>query len=733
MDTRSDFRAPTRRIADETLARLQLGRRRLPVVLQCEVAECGLACLAMIAGYHGHSIDVQTLRAKVAPSGRGATLSELIDVANGLHLTARALKVEMADLTNLRTPCVLHWDMSHFVVLRSVRRGQIIVHDPAYGVRSLSFGDVSRHFTGVALECVPAPKFEPKHEVALLRLRDLWRGATGLLPALLHLLALSALLQLLGLGAPFYTQVVVDQVLTKLDLPLLNVLAAGFLGLLVMHVVTQSLRDYSVIHLSALTNLQLSANLMSHLIRLPQSYFSRRHLGDILSRFSALEPIRSLLTTGLLSALLDGGLALTTLGLLVLYSPSLAAVVAGTSAAYAIVRILSFAPMRQLAEEEIVAGASEQTHLIETVRAIQAVKLFTLESEREADWQNLRAKTMNAGIRSAKWGLGLNAANGMLFGVQRIGIVYLAARMVMNQSFTVGMLYAFLAYQSQFTSRMIALIDAGIQFWMARLHLARLADIALTPEESRLREASLHRPEPGGTSLPAIEFRGVSFRYGRKEGWILREVSFCAGSGELTVITGVSGAGKSTLLRLLLGLLEPTSGEILLDGVPLRHLDKHEFRRSAACVMQDDHIFSGTILENITCFDPVPDVSWAEACARSVCLSAELAAMPLGYQTRVTDLGSIMSGGQRQRLLLARALYRRPRVLVIDEGTAHLDPGVESQIVSELARHGSTRIVVTHRSSTLECHGQHLHLERGGYLAGGDGRHQKAATDLSCA
>lgn len=714
MDSGSALHSAPRRVVDEALSRLQLGRRRLPVIQQTEAGECGLACLAMIAGHYGHRIDLQTLRARHPVSSRGANLAELAATASALHLSSRALKLELSELSKLRTPCILHWDLAHFVVLRGVEGSRAIVHDPACGIRTYTHDEISRHFTGIALECVPTPEFTARKEETPLRMQDLWKATSGLYPALLQLLILTGLLQLFSLAAPFFTQTVVDRVLVSGNVQLLGVLAVGFGGLLLVQLLTKSLRDYSVLHLSSVVSLQLSSNMLGHLIRLPQPWFLRRHLGDVLSRFGSLEPVRALLTTGVIGALLDGGMALTMLALLLLYSPTLTLWVLVTALAYAVLRALAFAPLRQLEEEAIVAGARENSHLMETLRGIQAIKLMGLEADREGHWQNLHANSMNAGIRASKWGLAFSLANGLLFGIQNIAIVYLAAHMVIDQRFTVGMLYAFLAYQGQFTSRIGALIDSILGFRMLRVHMVRLADVALAPEEPNLRGAVL-RPSCvlDSDRSPSIELRRVSFRYGDREPWILRHVSLRSDPGSLTVLVGASGSGKSTLLRLLLGLLEPIEGQILIDGQPLAQLDRAAHRRRSAAVMQDDHLLSGTLLENITGFDPAPDMARVELSTRDACLHDEIQAMPLGYLSRICDLGIQLSGGQRQRLLLARSLYRDPRLLIVDEGTAHLDPALETRISSTIGSSSATRIVVTHRPGILEQADQLLRIHDG--------------------
>jgi ATP-binding cassette subfamily B protein RaxB len=669
------------------------GRGRLPLVRQTEAAECGLACLAMVASYHGHRVDLNTLRRRYPVSLNGVTLRALIQVASQLHLLGRPLRLEPGHLRQLRLPAILHWDMNHFVVLKSVGRSGITIHDPGSGEKSLSHAEASKHLTGVVLELSPTEGFLRKDERTRLPLSVFWTHLTGSSHALIQIFVLSVVLQLLVLASPFYMQITIDEVIARGDVDLLLVLALGFGLLTVIRAATTAIRGLVLLVVQNVVQFQLGARLFRHLIRLPISFFEKRHIGDILSRFTSIQPIRTLLAEGMIAAVLDGIMALLTLAMIFIYSVQLAMIVVGSVLLYAVLRLALYRVLWLRTEVTIQAAAQENSTFIETVRAIQSLKLFNRESEREGQWLNRYADVANANVRLGRVKIAFSTMNDLIFGLEMIITVYLAARLALANALTVGMIFAFISYRQHFIEKAVQLVEKALEFRILGLHLERLSDIALSPlETGHDRPLAYARPIEG-----RIELRHVFFRYSETDPFVLEDINLDIDPGEFVAIMGPSGGGKTTLMKIMLGLLEPTSGEVLIDGVPLATLGARPYREQVAAVMQEDQLLSGSIADNICFFDPEFDEERMIRSARLAGIHDEILMMPMTYNSLVGDMGSSLSGGQKQRVLLARALYREPRILFLDEGTAHLDLDNERYINESLQRLGMTRISVAHR------------------------------------
>jgi ATP-binding cassette subfamily B protein RaxB len=684
-------------------------RRRLPVQLQAEAAECGLACLAMIACWHGHETDIAGLRRRFATSAKGTTLRQLIAIAGRLHFTCRPLRLELDELGALRLPCILHWDLNHFVVLTRATGREIHIADPARGERCLSPAEAGRHFTGVALELHPSASFVPRRRQPTLSLAALFAGQRGLRSSLVHVLVLALALESVVLASPFFMQWVVDGAIVSGDRDLLLLLALGFGLLLLIQAAIAGARSLVILHASTHLSLQWNASLFAHLLRLPVAWFERRHVGDVVSRFGSLATLQRTLTTGFIESFLDGLMAAATLALMLLYSATLALVAVAAALLYALVHWGAYRPLRSATEEHVVLAARAESMFIESVRAAASIKLFNHEDARQARWMNATVDATNRATAAERLTIAVRAAQSLLAGGEHLLIVCLGALAVIDGHFSVGMLLAFVAYRTAFSNRVGALVDRWIQFRMLDLHRARLADIALEPRE----DAADGLASPGDGGDPTIEAVGVSFRYGDDEPWVLRDVHLRIPAGECVAITGASGCGKTTLLKILMGLLPPTAGEVRIAGVPVARMGVQEYRRRVAAVLQDDQLLAGSIEANIAFFDPGPDRSRVEACARLAAIHDEIAAMPMGYESLVGDMGASLSGGQKQRVLLARALYKQPAVLFLDEATSHLDIRKESLINASVRRLPLTRVIVAHRPQTIASADRVLVLEAG--------------------
>ena len=670
---------------------------KLSITLQTEAAECGLACLSMVANYYGHKIDLNTLRQRYPISLKGLGLDGLMKIADRLHFAARALRLEIDELKNLQCPVLLHWDLNHFVVLKKVNKRSISILDPARGERVLSLEEVSKHFTGVGLELVPTKEFKQKDEEHKARLSDFFQRISGLKRILVQVLMLSLLMQVFTIVAPFFMQLVIDEVVVSQDVELLTILAFGFFLLMVIRVGVTALRSLVVINMGAQLNIQLANNLFRHLIRLPLSYFEKRHIGDILSRFGSMGNIKEMLTKEIIVAVVDGFMLIGTLAMMFIYSPTLALIVITSVTIYGIFRFSVYLPFRRLTEESIVAGAKENSNFMETVRAAQSIKLFGNEAQRQSIWQNLYADMLNVGIRIGRLEVGYAVVNGILFGVENVLVVYWAAQLVISNQLSVGMIFAFMAYKRQFTGKASSLIGQAIKLKMIGLHLARLGDIVMTEIEQDPYSDLSSRPLNGDLKL-----ENVSFRYSETDPYIFSHANLDVKAGESICFVGPSGCGKSTLMKVMLGLMDATEGKVLVDGVDLHVFGVSGYRHQIASVMQNDQLLSGSISDNISFFDPNFDQELIEECAQAAVIHDEVMRMPMGYNSLIGDMGTTLSGGQKQRILLARALYKKPKILFLDESTAHLDIYLEQEINRNVAQMNLTRIVIAHRPETID-------------------------------
>ncbi|MBQ5940034.1 peptidase domain-containing ABC transporter [Massilia sp. AB1] len=675
--------------------------------LQTQAAECGLVCLAMIATAHGQHWDLNDLRRRFPLSLKGATLESIIAYSAELGLAARPLRLDLDELRELVLPCILHWDLNHFVVLEKVSRADITILDPAVGRRRVAMADVSRHFTGVALELTPTVEFEEQPPKPRLSLSRLTGQVSGVWRSLAQIFALALVLELFAITGPILNQLVLDNVLTSGDLDLLDVLIAGFALLLLVQTFIALVRSWMVMVLGQTVGLQWVGNVFAHMVKLPADYFEKRHLGDITSRFSAVGAIQRTLTTSVVEAMLDGLMAITSLVMMFVYAPVLAVPVLISCAAYALMRRLSYQPYRNAAAERMVLSAKENTHFIETIRSIVPLKLYGREDERRARWQNLIVEVQNRDIKTARMNIWYACANTLIFGIENLVIFWLGARMVIHGQtgvaggISVGMLFAFLSYKGQFTGRVAGLINYTVQLRMLSLHTERLGDIVLTERERDTEDGNIPYNDLEHLE-PSIELRNVSFRYATGEPWVLKDVNLTIRSGESVAITGPSGAGKTTLLKIALGLQQPTEGEVRYGGIPIRQLGLANVRKKIGTVMQDDALLSGSLTDNVTFFDTLPDRERVEQCARLANLHEEIVRMPMGFHTLVGDLGTGLSGGQKQRLLLARALYKQPKILALDEATSHLDVDNEKLITEALKRMDVTRMIIAHRPETIK-------------------------------
>lgn len=696
-----------RSIIWELPTRLGIGKRT-PVLRQTEQTECGIACLAMILAHHNHHVCLRDIRERSNLSSRGATLNDLIDVANGYGLRCRPLRLELDELRSLQVPCVLHWRLDHFVVLISASGKTAVIHDPAEGRRTVRWEELSRSFTGVAMEAVPTDKFVTLTKQSDTRLASISRMLRSYAPSLWSILGFSLALEVLALLMPQLVQVVIDQVLSNGDLDLLTLVGTSFVLLAFVQSSVSACRSWSIAWLTAHGSMRWTGSIFHRLLRLQQSYFERRHVGDVVSRIDAVRAIQQTLTSQLVGAVMDGLVGVATFVFLLIYSPLLATIVACGSVLYGLMRGAIYGRLREISINQIEAEASQRTDLVESIRGIGTIRLNNKTATRSAGHASKTASILMHQFQATRLTIVLESIGSILSGLQRVAVLWAGASLVMRGQMTAGMLMAVSAYADQFSTRSNMLIDYLVQLRLLKIQSERVADITQSPEEPHM-EGDYQGPR----YEPSITFDNVSYRYSANSPWILRNASLIIQPGECVAIVGCSGAGKSTALRLLLGLADPSEGSILVGGLDLTCLGKSAFRDRVGVVLQNDHLFSGSIADNICFFDPEASMDDIYDAARLAEIHDDIRAMPMGYRTLVGDMGSGLSGGQMQRIVLARALYRKPSILVLDEATSHLDVVAERQVSSRLRCMKMTRITVAHRPETIRSADRVIALHNG--------------------
>ncbi len=672
-------------------------QRRVPVIHQTETAECGLACLAMICGHFGKNIDLIYLRRKFNLSARGATLAGINGIAEQLGMATRALSLELDELRVLKTPCILHWDFSHFVVLVSVKRNRYVLHDPARGIRYISREEMSRYFTGVALEVWPGSEFQSETLQTRISLRSLINSIYGIKRTLAKIFCLSVVIEAINLLMPVGTQLVMDHAIPAGDRGLLTLISAALMFFILLKAATSTLRAWSSLVMSTLINVQWQSGLFDPLLRLPLAFFERRKLGDIQSRFDSLDTLRATFTTSVIGFIMDSIMVVGVCVMMLLYGGYLTWIVLCFTTIYIFIRLVTYGNYRQISEECLVREARAASYFMETLYGIATVKIQGMVGIRGAHWLNMKIDAINSGIKLTRMDLLFGGINTFVTACDQIVILWLGAGLVIDNQMTIGMFVAFSSFRGQFSERVASLTSFLLQLRIMSLHNERIADIALHEKEEKKPEIEIVA-DMGPISL---ETNGLSYRYDSQSAPIFSALSLSVAPGESVAITGASGAGKTTLMKVLCGLFEPDSGRVLINGIDIRQIGINNYHRMIACVMQDDRLFSGSIRENICGFAEEMDEEWMVECARASHIHDVIMNMPMGYETLIGELGEGLSGGQKQRIFIARALYRKPGILFMDEATSALDSESEHFVNVAIKNMNITRVIIAHRETTL--------------------------------
>jgi ABC-type bacteriocin/lantibiotic exporter with double-glycine peptidase domain len=683
--------------ADVVAALRRLGGRRggrVPYIQQLEAADCGAACLAMVSAYHGRVVSLDLARA-AAGVNRGTDALGIMRGAEQLGLRGRGVRLEISDLRFLPRGSILHWDFNHFVVLDRVKRKVVEIVDPAFGRRVIPMDRFSKHFTGVALAFEPTETF-----VATPAGRSkVWRyfGQLVAQPSLvLRILVTSVALRVLALALPVLTAMVVDRVVPRSDHSLLFVVGTGVGVVLAFQLLAALIRAHLLIELRTKLDTKMTFGFVSHLLSLPYAFFNRRSAGDLLLRVASNTQIRDLLTSSLLSTLLDGSLAIGYLILLILLSPTLALITVGAGMLQLIVLLLSRHKYARLTAQDLESQARAHSYLVQMLVGIETLKIAGAEDRALEQWANLYIDELNVALQRSRMMALVDSVNSILQSAAPLLLLGAGTLLVMDNQLSLGTMLATTALATGFLTPLASLMSSALQLQMLGSYVERIDDVLAAEPEQR-RAGTVAPPRLSG----AIEVHHVSFKYGPNDPLVVRDVTLMVQPGSTVAIVGRSGSGKSTLAALLLGLHRPSEGRIVYDGYDLAELDHKLLRQQLGMVPQAPFIFSGSIRQNIALTDPTLPFDRIVSAARRADIDADIRVMGMGYETIVSDGGSTLSGGQRQRLALARALVHDPAVLLLDEATSSLDATTERNVMEKLRELRATRIVIAHRLSTI--------------------------------
>lgn len=673
--------------------------KSVPVILQDEMSECGMAAIAMIASYHGHALGLRQMRQRCSVARDGMSLFQIIKVSETLGFACRPLKVMLDGLRQVRTPSILFWNKMHFVVLEAVERRGLRIIDPALGRRFYTWEEALPLFSGVALELVPGLHFTLQRKSPArqaLSFTQVLSRNPWLLRYLVPMGLLAIVMYLGAIAAPKLFSLTIDEVVAKNDEDFLYLILYVFGAIFLFKTLAAWLRTWLDAQLRIALTQDLGIGVMAWLLRLPVGWFERRAPGDILRRTQATDRAYTQFTAGWMDMTIDAVFGLAFLCLMALINLPLAGLSLMLCLLFFGFRLLTLPMMERTHKVAIEAETARNVSLLGTVNAIESMKLYHYEAAKLARWSNQHVDTEVARAKVQRLqSMNVVVHEGLSHGHSLL-VSALGAFAVLQGNNSIGDLFAFVLYKDMFMGCMLNLLDRYASLRLVQVELRRVEDILDEPPEWVETETYLARADEPHAALLSLEVHGGVFRYSSFERPVFMDVDLHLAAGSKVAIFGPSGCGKSTLLKVLAGFYRLEAGQFEVNGVELQRFGLQRYRQNLAHVTAHDEIIAGSVIDNITLDAERGDGTWLQGCVEQAGLLPAVQGLANGFNTLLGPNGVQLSTGQKQRLLIARALYRRPQVLLLDEPTSHLDADARDVIIATLGQLSMLCVVVTH-------------------------------------